>query len=106
MSQEPSTLSVHPTGDQLPVAPAAPAGPTMLDTFAGFVKVEWKEASPLTGYGQIAYFIEFLKVSGRFDAWVADCPLGYTSGNAPLVRDVLGTLMLSILSGHKRYAHI
>jgi hypothetical protein len=32
----------------------------------------------------MAYFIEFLKVSGRFDAWVADCPLSYTSGNAPL----------------------
>ena len=106
MTQGPSTLSVHPTGDQLAVDPVAPTGPTTLDTFAGFVKVEWEEVSPLTAFGQMAYFIEFLKVSGRFDAWVADCPLSYTSGNAPLVRDVLGTLMLSILSGHKRYAHI
>jgi hypothetical protein len=106
MTQGPSTLSVHPTGDQLAVDPVAPTDPTTLDTFAGFVKVEWEEASPLTAFGQMAYFIEFLKVSGRFDAWVADCPLSYTSGNAPLVRDVLGTLMLSILSGHKRYAHI
>ena len=106
MTQGPSTLFVHPTGDQLAVDPVAPTGHTTLDTFAGFVKVEWEEASPLTAFGQMAYFIEFLKVSDRFDAWVADCPLSYTSGNAPLVRDVLGTLMLSILSGHKRYAHI
>jgi hypothetical protein len=41
-----------------------------------------------------------------FDAFVADCPLHYASPNAPKKRDVLGTAMLSILSGHKRYAHI
>ncbi|HET9643409.1 MAG TPA: hypothetical protein VFP68_08640 [Burkholderiaceae bacterium] len=34
------------------------------------------------------------------------CPLNYTSPNASSKRDVLGTLMLGILSGSKRYAHI
>jgi hypothetical protein len=106
MSHEHATELAHLSGDQLPVGPGARAGPTTLDTFAGPVKVEWDDQSPLTALGQIAYFIEFLKVSGRLDAWVADCPLGYTSGNAPPVRDVLGTMMLSILAGHKRYAHI
>jgi len=47
-----------------------------------------------------------LTTSGLFDKWVADCPLSYTSGNAPEKRDVLGTLLLSVLSGHWRYAHI
>lgn len=56
--------------------------------------------------GQLPFFIEFLKVSGLYDAFVADCPLRYTSSNAPNVRDVLGTILLSILAGHKRYAHI
>jgi hypothetical protein len=28
-----------------------------------------------------------------FDGWVADCPLHYTSPNAPAKRDVLGTVM-------------
>ena len=37
---------------------------------------------------------------------VADCPLDYTSPNAPNKRDVLGTAVLSMLSGHKRYAHM
>ena len=32
--------------------------------------------------------------------------LQYSSPNAPDKRSVLGTLMLSILAGHKRYAHI
>ena len=37
---------------------------------------------------------------------MADCPLAYTSPNAPEKRDVLGTTMFSVLAGHKRYAHI
>ena len=56
--------------------------------------------------GQLVYFAEFLKLSGRFDATVTDCPLSYTSPNAPAVRDVVGTWMLSALAGHKRYAHV
>jgi len=60
----------------------------------------------LTPLGQLPFFIDFLKAAGLFDAFVADCPLRYTSPNAPKKRDVLGTAMLSMLSGHKRYAHI
>ena len=33
-------------------------------------------------------------------------PADYTSPNAPKKRDVLGTAMLAMLAGHKRYAHI
>ena len=75
-----------------------------LDTFAGPVKVEWDASSPLTPLGQLVYFAEFLKVSGRFDALVDDCPLTYTSPNAPAVRDVVGTWALAALAGHKRVA--
>jgi hypothetical protein len=77
-----------------------------VDTFAGRIHVEWDPDAAVTPMGQLPFFIEFLKVSGLYDAFVADCPLRYTSPNAPEVRDVLGTLLLSILSGHKRYAHI
>ena len=41
-----------------------------------------------------------------FDDWVAAGPLDYRSPNAPAKRDVLGTLLLSLLAGHRRYAHI
>src|SRR4051794_30565782 len=44
--------------------------------------------------------------AGLFDTWVADCPLSLTSPNAPSKRDLLGTVMLSVLAGHRRYAHI
>jgi Transposase DDE domain group 1 len=106
MPQEPLLPSVHPSGEQLPVEIGARFDPVNLDTFAGPVRVEWDSRSPLTPLGQIVYFVEFLKVSGRLDALIGDCPLLYTSPNAPAVRDVIGTWVLSILAGHKRYAHI
>lgn len=52
------------------------------------------------------FFIEFLKIAGLFDSWVEDCPLVLTSNNASKKRDILGTLLLSVLAGHTRYAHI
>ena len=60
----------------------------------------------MTPLGQLPFFVDFLKTSGLFDAFVADCPLRYVSPNAPRRRDVLGTAMLSMLAGHRRYAHI
>ena len=77
-----------------------------VDTFAGRIQVEWDPDAAVTPLGQLPFFIEFLKVSGLYEAFVADCPLQYKSPNAPEVRDVLGTLFLSVLAGHKRYAHI
>jgi hypothetical protein len=105
MSQENSLPALHPTGEHVPVVVPALPGVETLDTFGGTVKVEWDHSSPLTPFGQAVYFIEFLKVSGVFDALIADCPLRYTSPNAPDVRDVIGTWVLSALAGHRRYAH-
>jgi hypothetical protein len=83
-----------------------PSSRVAVDTFAGRIQVEWDPDSAVTPLGQLPFFIEFLKVSGLYEAFVADCPLQYSSPNAPEVRDVLGTLFLSVLAGHKRYAHI
>ena len=68
--------------------------------------VRWDDAAQATPHGQLVFFAEFLTATGVFDQWVGDCPLQYRSGNAPAKRDVLGTLMLAILAGHRRYAHI
>ncbi len=77
-----------------------------IDSFTGPVRVEWDREAALTALGQLSFFIDFLKTAGLFEASVADCPLHYSSPNAPKTRDILGTAMLSILSGHTRYAHI
>lgn len=77
-----------------------------VETPSGKVHVHWDSKSSVTPFGQMAYFIEFLNMTGLFSGWVDSCPLEYTSPNAPDKLDFLGTWLLSILSGHKRYAHV
>ncbi|MFM7188067.1 MAG: hypothetical protein ACKO14_09650 [Armatimonadota bacterium] len=77
-----------------------------VDTLGGRMLVRWDEGAQATPNGQLVFFAEFLATTGVFDHWVQECPLMYTSPNAPTKRDVLGTLLLAILAGHKRYAHI
>jgi hypothetical protein len=77
-----------------------------VETFGGRVHVEWDPQAAVTPLGQLPFFIEFLKTAELFEPWVDDCPLVYSSPNAPSKRDVLGTVLLSILAGHRRYAHI
>ncbi len=77
-----------------------------VQTMGGRMHVRWDPTAQATPHGQIVYFAEFLATAGIFDKWVKTCPLHYTSPNASRVRDVLGTLMLGVLSGSKRYAHL
>lgn len=95
-------IITHPKGERL----TSVNSEFLLDTFAGRVHVEWDTQQAVSPLGQLPFFIEFLKVSQIFESWVCDCPLQFTSPNSPKKRDVLGSLLLSILSGHKRYAHI
>ena len=97
----------HPAGEQ-PSIEYGKKRSVIADTFAGRVHVEWAkgEGAALTPLGQLPFFIEYLKQGGLFDAWVAGCPLSLTSPNAPPKRDILGTVMVSVLAGHRRYAHI
>ena len=37
---------------------------------------------------------------------MGECPLQYRSPNAPRKEDILGTLLLAVWAGHKRYAHV
>ena len=94
-----------PKGEQ-PVVAGLSTGPVVADTFAGRIHVEWDNSATVTPFGQLPFFIEYLKQGGLFDGWVADCPLYFTSPNAPSKRDVLGTVLLSLLAGHRRYVHM
>jgi len=78
----------------------------LVQTMGGRIHVRWDETARATPHGQLVFFAEFLATAGVFDRWVDGCPLNYSSPNASSKRDVLGTLMLGILSGSKRYAHI
>ena len=80
--------------------------PQVVDTLGGRMHVRWDRQAAATPHGQLVFFAEFLAATGVFERWVSACPLEYRSGNAPTKRDVLGTLMLGLLAGHRRYAHI
>jgi len=89
--------TVHPAGE----APRLPSASLPVDMFGGRIHVEWDPQAAVTPLGQLPFFIEFLKTAELFVPWVRDCPLTYHSPNAPQNLDVLGTLFLSILSGHQ-----
>jgi len=92
------------------VAPAYGADggdtPLVVDTLGGRMQVRWDRGAAATAHGQLVFFAEFLAATGVFESWVSACPLEYRSGNAPDKRDVLGTLKLGLLAGHRRHAHI
>ncbi len=77
-----------------------------VQTMAGRVQVRWETESAATPMGQLAYFIEFLNLTGLWSRWLEGCPLSYTSPNAPTKAEVLGTWLLSMLAGHRRYSHV
>lgn len=76
-----------------------------LDTYAGKVQVSFEEDSDTTISGQMVFFIAYIKVSGLWDKFVNEFPVVPGPRTTPAV-DVLGTILLSVLGGHKRYAHI
>ena len=77
-----------------------------VDTPGGRIHVQWDHAASATPNAQLTFFAEFLATTGVYESWVNNCPLSYSSPNAHSKRDVLGTWLLAILAGHKRYAHI
>jgi hypothetical protein len=77
-----------------------------VNTPGGRFQVRWDEGGNATALGQLPFFAEFLEVSGLFERWAESCPMAYSSPNAPEVGDVLGTWLLSILDGQRRYAHV
>ena len=80
--------------------------PLRVQTPGGTVFVEWDPQAPLTPIGQLVFFAQFLELCGHFDTLCQSCPVQLTSPNAPRTRDVLGTLLMGILCGQWRYAHL
>lgn len=69
-------------------------------------EVQWDSDAKVTPMGSLVFFAQYLESGGLMDQLCEGAPLEYSSNNAPKERDVLGTLVLSILNGQTRYAHI
>ena len=76
-------LTFHPTGEARSTALTAVPGPVAVDTFGGRIHVEWDAEAAVTPLGQLPFFIDFLQVSGRFEPWVASCPLTADQSQCP-----------------------
>ena len=81
---------------------SAENSPLAVDTFGGKVHMDWDPQAAVTPMGQLSFLIDYLKTAELFAPWISECPLHYTSNNASSKRDVLGTILLSVLAGHKR----
>ena len=96
----------HPFGDRALVEQGSIEAQVALDSFSGKIHVRWAPDEAVTPLGQLPFFIDYLKQADLFDPFVADCPIRFRSPNAPKVRDILGTMVLSIVTGGRRYSHI
>ena len=52
-----------------------PSEDVSIGTPGGRFQVRWDEGGSATALGQLAFFAEFLEVSGLFERWVACCPM-------------------------------
>jgi hypothetical protein len=85
-----------------------PSGSWPLDTPGGRFHAEWDDQAPVTREGPLIFFFQFLEAGGRWSEFLRDCPLAYTGnrGSGSGAKNVMGTVLLSVLRGHWRYAHI
>ena len=98
--------TTHPEGAFEITAAQEEIGALNADTFDGKIHIEWDPQAQVTPMGQLPFFIQYLKMGHLFEPWVDECPLQYVSNNAPKKVNILGSFLLSILSGHTRYAHM
>ena len=108
MSAVPISIFHHPLGESLNGG-SGTAGSWPVDTPGGRFHAEWDETSPVTREGSLLFFFQFLKAGGRWEDFLKDCPLTYTGNRGSGANNVIGTVLLSVLSvlsGHWRYAHI
>jgi hypothetical protein len=80
--------------------------PQVVDTLGGRMHVRWDRVRRPRRTASWCSSLSFWPPPECSSAGCRQCPLEYRSGNAPDKRDVLGTLMMGMLAGHRRYAHI
>ncbi len=105
MSAPLAQLGTHPEGE-LAEGPLSAIRPWPLDTPGGRFYAEWDGDTPTTRDGQLIFFFQFLKAGGRWEQLMANCPIHYSGNRGSGAHNVMGTILLSILAGHWRYAHI
>jgi len=79
MAKEQEVAVIHLEGEQELVVVGVPNQGSTVDTYGGRIHVKWDETAAVTPFGQLAFFIEFLKTAGLWDGWIKECPVTYTT---------------------------
>lgn len=105
MTSAETSNPIHPEGE-CRILPDRSVSAWPVDTPGGRFFAEWDDQTPTTREGQLVFFFQFLEAGGRWQHFLERCPLNYVGNRGSGALDVMGTAVLSILSGHWRYAHI
>jgi hypothetical protein len=96
----------HPPGESPHTTKPSQSDTFAIETGGGVFHVRFDADAQVSAQGGLVPFAQFLEASGLFKALVGDAPLTYASNRAHEVVDVLGTVLMSVLNGHYRFAHV
>ena len=81
------------------------AGAQTIETLGGDYALKWDDETQMGVNAHAALLSQFAKAGGFFDRLVETCPMQLTSNNAPEVRDLIATVMVSMVNGTTRFRH-
>ena len=81
------------------------AGVRTIETLGGDYALKWDDETQMSVNAHAALLSQFAKAGGFFDRLVNTCPMKLKSNNAPEVRDLIATVMVSMVNGATRFRH-
>ena len=81
------------------------AGAQEIKTLGGDYALKWDDETQMSVNAHAALLSQFAKSGGFFDRLVETCPMRLKSNNAPDVRDLIATVMVSMINGATRFRH-
>ena len=81
------------------------AGAQRIETPGGDYALKWDDETQMGVNAHAALLSQFAKAGGFLDRLVETCPMRLTSNNAPEVRDLIATVMVSMINGATRFRH-
>jgi hypothetical protein len=66
LQSDSNQAGIHPKGESQMQAHETRSEPIGIDTFGGRVHIQWDPQAPATPFGQLGFFIQFLKTADLF----------------------------------------
>ena len=77
-----------------------------ISTPGGDYALKWDDETQMSVNAHAALLSQFAKAGGFFDRLVETCPMRLTSNNAPEMRDLIATVMVSMVNGATRFTQL